>query len=707
MSYIVNFTDKDNKTPITVFDNTSSTDTSLTFPGRNVVGYGQIIAENFLHVLENFASVTPPVNPVEGQLWYDSSTGVLQINDGTGLAGWTSASGIQKGPVEPSVEESKVGELWVDTTNQQLRIYTGARWILVGPSESFLDGQRYGPSIEQISDTDDLPRVVLIFYIADIAVIVFSKDSFIPKSEIPGFSSIRAGLNINNPSSDAVADFVGGFLPKLNGTATAADSLVVNNVNIPAGRFLRTDITNTTDFGINIRNNVGLTVGAEATFRLSTTATSARVYNAAPGSSLDLQINRGGIPSTVIRVLDNRVGINKPAPTETLDVDGTIASTGPVLISNTADSTNLNNGSFRTAGGIAITKNVIIGTTLTVNGITRTTNHEPLSTDTYDSGTQLSRWNNVRAKTIIADTIQGTLTGNIDGNANTATSLKAISSFRLDGDVVSQRVDFDGRPNEPIKVFNTELTANIILTKAEPFPNISKSDDFVLTYRPAAPGQSAGLFKQTREVFVGDLGVPIGTIFPYAGTTPPTGYLLCDGSELDKQQFPDLFVILGTTYNGIAPLLGIDTFRLPDLRGRFALGRDNMDNNLPAIAATAGGFVDPGGGNVDRVPDANADILGGSSGQANVGLNLNNLPQHSHTLRNDNTNTQYSAIRVDPSIDPPATTGLGPTAPGQAQFLNDSGGIRAPLGTTFGNPFGIMNPFLTLNYIIRSGRPTF
>jgi microcystin-dependent protein len=130
-----------------------------------------------------------------------------------------------------------------------------------------------------------------------------------------------------------------------------------------------------------------------------------------------------------------------------------------------------------------------------------------------------------------------------------------------------------------------------------------------------------------------------------------------------------------------------------------------MDNNLPAIPALTGGFVDPGGGNIDRVPDANADLLGGSSGQSSVGLNLNNIPQHSHTLRNGNT--QYSVVRVDPSIDPPATTGLGPTASGQAQYLNDSGGIRAPLGTTFGTPFGIMNPFLTLNYIIRSGRPAF
>lgn len=705
MSYIVNFTDKNNKTPITVFDNTSSTDTSLTFPGRNVVGYGQIIAENFLHILENFASEAPPPNPVEGQIWYDSSTGVLQVNDGAGPSGWKAASGIQKGPVEPNLEESKVGELWVDTTNQQLRIFTGAKWILVGPSESFLDGLRYGPVVEQVADVTDLPRVILVFYVADIPVIIFSKDSFTPKSEIKGFPFIRSGININNPADADVADFVGGFLPKLNGIAVASDSLVINNNNIPAGRFLRTDTTNTTDFGINIRNNVGLTIGSEATFRLSSTPTSARIYNALPGSSLDLQVNRSGIPNTVIRILDNKVGINKLSPEQTLDVEGSIASTGAILISNSADSTNLNNGSFRTAGGIAISKNAIIGTTLTVNGISRFSNIEPSITDTYDAGTPLKRWNTVRAKTLIADSIQGTLAGNIDGNANTATSLKAISSFRIDGDVSSQRVDFDGRPNESIKIFDTKLTANIILTKDEPFPNISKNNDFVLTYRPQAPGQTAGLFKQSRDVFVGDLGVPIGGILPFAGSVPPLGYLLCDGSELDQQQYPDLYAVIGAIYNGQEPLRGINTFRIPDLRGRFALGRDNMDNNLPAIPAITGGFVDPGGGNADRVPDANADLVGGNAGRSSVTLSLNNLPQHSHTLRNGNV--QYSAIRVDPSIDPPATTGLGPTASAQAQYLNDSGGIRAAPGTSFSTPFGIMNPYLTINYIIRSGPPVF
>jgi hypothetical protein len=214
MPYIVNFTDRENKLPITVYDNTSSTDTSLTFPGRNVSGYGQIIAENFLALLENFAKESQPVNPVEGQLWYDTLEGVLKIWDNTA---WKAASNIQKGGIEPPTEESKIGELWVDTTNQQLYVYSGANWILVGPT--FSTGLRSGPIVESVDDSQDQPRVILTFYVEDVPIIIFSKDSFTPKSFISGFSVIRSGLNITSLDVGA-----GTFDTKIWGTATTAEN---------------------------------------------------------------------------------------------------------------------------------------------------------------------------------------------------------------------------------------------------------------------------------------------------------------------------------------------------------------------------------------------------------------------------------------------------------------------------------------------------
>jgi len=708
MPYIVNFTDSENKSPITVFDNTSSQDTSLTFPGRNVTGYGQIIAENFLKLLENFASASQPVNPIEGQLWYDTTNGVLQLYDNTN---WKAASNIQKSPTEPSVETSKVGELWVDTTNQQLRIYTGSRWLLVGPSESAIDGLRYGPAIEKIVDQDNLDKNVLILYIADTPVAIVSKDSFTPKIQIAGFDRILSGINIATPANSDEATafagiFLGGSLPKLVGTAKNADALNVSGTEVAAGKFLRSDTTNTTEFSFNIRNNQGLVVGIDGNFQLTTSSTAAKIYNSAAGSSLDLQVNRNGVPSTILRILDNKVGINVASPDNALDVDGDIGVTGALIVENTNDSINLNTGSIRTAGGAAITKNLKVGTTLDVTGLTTLTNVVPNANETYDLGNSALRWNNIRAKKIIADTIEGTIDGNITGNANTATNLRNVTNFSMAGDVIASGFTFDGL-GDP-KVFNTSLTANIIKSKSEPTPNRSTKPDQILVYRASLEtGGSSGLLRQTRDTFIGDLGVPIGTIMPYAGPNAPYGYLLCDGGEVEIKKYNDLYGVIGTRYNGSAALNGTGTFRLPDLRGRFPLGKHNMDNNI-SVPNDVGGFVDNGGGTPSpaRVEGTEAETLAAASGSSSVTLSLTNLPEHSHKMTNS-TGVQFFATRLDTVRPAGAETKNGPNNPGEAQYLPDTGGIKIPSGASLSEPVGIMNPYQTLNYIIRSGPPAF
>ena len=698
MPYNVNFTDSDTKSPITVYDNTSNTDTTLEFPGRNVTGYGQIIAENFLHLLENFASPNEPVNPVEGQLWYNSSTGTLNIFDNTS---WKSSSGIQKSPTAPSVAADKIGEVWVNTVTQQLYVWSGAAWVLVGPEFSTEEGLRTGPVIESVDDSDNKVRKIVKVLVNEVPVAIISKDSFTPKVSIPGFNTIRAGLNISDPTDEVqLADFEGGLRPKVIGTASSADALTINDIEVEAGKFLRTDIVNTTEFGLNIRNNAGLTLGVDGNFRISTSVTSARIYNGNAGSSIDLQTNREGTATTVLRVVENKVGINVLSPTQELDVDGNIQTTGTVIINNTDTSTNLNNGSFRTAGGAAIAKNLLVGGNFTVSGTSLVEDIVPSETETKDIGqaaTTGKRFRTVYAKTIQADFLRGVLDGDVGGNANTATSLRNVTSFRLSGDVSSNTITFNGA-GEFSKTFNTSLTSNIIESKDEPFPNKSIESDFVLVFRPGA-----GLLKQSRDVFVGDLGIPIGTILPFAGSNVPEGYLFCDGSEVERAKYGNLYDVIGTSY-GIATL-GVNTFKLPDLRGRFPLGRDNMDNGL-TVPNILGGFVDGGGGNADRVSGTSADTLGGSAGSSTNILEKRNIPDHDHSLKPASSDQQFSVIRVSSSVVPGVSPGpgLGPTAPGQAQYLNTTGSVNS---TALGQPFSVMNPYLTINYIIRSGPPAF
>ena len=76
MSYIIN--NSRGEVLAVVADGTVNTSaTSLTLVGRSVTEYGTAENENYVFLLENFADSLAPVNPVLGQLWYDSSTDTI------------------------------------------------------------------------------------------------------------------------------------------------------------------------------------------------------------------------------------------------------------------------------------------------------------------------------------------------------------------------------------------------------------------------------------------------------------------------------------------------------------------------------------------------------------------------------------------------------------------------------------------------------
>ena len=73
----------------TIADGTINTNsTSLALPGRNYAGYGSYLDTNFVHALENFANASPPTNPLQGQLWYNTNANTLCVcpADGTTTA---------------------------------------------------------------------------------------------------------------------------------------------------------------------------------------------------------------------------------------------------------------------------------------------------------------------------------------------------------------------------------------------------------------------------------------------------------------------------------------------------------------------------------------------------------------------------------------------------------------------------------------------
>ena len=67
------------------------------------------------------------------------------------------------------------------------------------------------------------------------------------------------------------------------------------------------------------------------------------------------------------------------------------------------------------------------------------------------------------------------------------------------------------------------------------------------------------------------LAVPSGTVITFAGSTAPTGYLACDGTDVSRATYADLFTAIGVVYGEGD---GASTFGLPDLRGEFVRGVD-------------------------------------------------------------------------------------------------------------------------------------
>ena len=179
MPYSIPYTDTTNpsKVPITVADGTINTTTSLKFVGQSYPGYAEPVAEDFLHLLENFAAPTSPINPVQGQLWYDTSTNILKVYDGVN---WTTAGSLKKSGTAPAVANSIAGDLWSNTISNQLFLFTGSNWVLVGPQYSA--GTQTGPIVETIIDTSNITHNVISMYANNYRIVIISKEQFIPKS---------------------------------------------------------------------------------------------------------------------------------------------------------------------------------------------------------------------------------------------------------------------------------------------------------------------------------------------------------------------------------------------------------------------------------------------------------------------------------------------------------------------------------------------
>lgn len=243
----------------TIRDGSSNTDGSLTLLGKNYSGFSTIIAENFLHLLENSASPNPPGfggmhNPVAGQLWFDTSNHVIKMWD---TDHWKQLANLTVSPTITEPTTPVTGDLWWDNTTDQLKGYTGSAWTVVGPAVGAGFNQS-GPEVVEVTDTDTNPHVITKEWLYNTVIAIYSKDSlFTPLPSIAGFATINPGINF----STAVSGI------QLTGKASNADKLD----NLDSLAFVKADGTVAATGAIRINTDAGLSLGQTQDLQLTVT----------------------------------------------------------------------------------------------------------------------------------------------------------------------------------------------------------------------------------------------------------------------------------------------------------------------------------------------------------------------------------------------------------------------------------------------------
>lgn len=130
----------------------------------------------------------------------------------------------------------------------------------------------------------------------------------------------------------------------------------------------------------------------------------------------------------------------------------------------------------------------------------------------------------------------------------------------------------------------------------------------------------------------GGSSITAGMLQPFVGGSVPSGWLLCDGSEVDRTTYAELFSAVGTTFG---PGDGSTTFNLPDMRGRTLVGADG---------ATFGAIGDQGGAET-HVHDLSSDTIAAISWSASASrVQLQRNTSSPATSRNVETSSNMSAL---------------------------------------------------------------
>ena len=373
MAYTVNKSNSSaSPNAYTVQDGVVNTQTDLSFIGKGYAGYGESIAENFLHILENFSNTSAPTKPITGQLWWDSTNSKLKVYNGTS---WLSSGG--SAPYQSS-EPSGItqGDMWIDSDTGQLYFHNGTQSVLVGPPAS--TGTTNGFTYDSILDSSDVTQNITKLYNDGSLIAIISEDEFTPKTSISGFATIKKGITLTTAISDT----------KFQGTSTDSDALG----GVTAANYLRSNANDTTSGTLGVVTDSGMTVGADNDLSITVDSSGAIISNTISDTDITFKVNDGGTTTTLMTLdgSEARIGIGTTSPSTKVEVSGTVTATafaGPITGAVTGNvAGNVSSSGANTMGSLVLSGNI-------------TTQDIIAASDaTYDIGSSSAGYNTVYAK---------------------------------------------------------------------------------------------------------------------------------------------------------------------------------------------------------------------------------------------------------------------------------------------------------------------
>lgn len=315
MTYIINKTNGDLLT--TLIDGSLDDTTDLTLIGKNFTGFGEQLNENFVKLLENFASVKEPNKPLVGQLWFDESASIMKVYTQTG---WKTTGGPLVTDEEPL--NFNTGDLWIDSVEDQLWYFTGNDLVLAGPIWKRSQGKT-GFVANTLYDASGNPKSVLYLYVANSLLGVYSAEAFVPVPTVPGFDN---GFLKGYTSNSQVSTIFSG---------TASDSQKLNGLT--STQYMRSDIATVNSQKILIQNDQGLTVGSRQSGDFKVSGINLIIENTlSEGDVTIITRNSMGIYNPIyIDAENNKVGIFTTDPQQALDVSGNLRVRGDLIIDGT------------------------------------------------------------------------------------------------------------------------------------------------------------------------------------------------------------------------------------------------------------------------------------------------------------------------------------------------------------------------------------